>query len=267
MPRKKKVTIKHFLNTAVTTAVDHYPLYVMVTYDRKNTQFKSLVFDFFKDIEDAKKDIPHKLAFEERVIRALVEFEVEFYSEKLVGYSVKGLGSRYNVLSISMYHLLTNYLNEMLRKIVLKCSPKEFFQLVMDKFRREDFSLLYEACRRLFDDFEDHTTDLFRKRILYFEEYNRIYDLPRQVLKYQHCTLVEWFNPEVTLDYGVRLVDGLKLDEEEYEARMTFIKDATEYHMEAHRAEMEDGVSWMQIQNRARYKKRQQSRKRKAEGN
>jgi hypothetical protein len=81
MSKKKKITVKHYLNTRLKPTVDdnilEYPIYISVTYDRMNLRIPSNIF-FNSSIEDFEtkkfyKNGLSKLEYEKDLIKRCVE--------------------------------------------------------------------------------------------------------------------------------------------------------------------------------------------------
>ena len=57
--KEKKITVKFFLNRKVEPATGdkgekYYPLYLMITYNRKNMQFRSKYGMFYSDLNEVE---------------------------------------------------------------------------------------------------------------------------------------------------------------------------------------------------------------------
>jgi len=131
---KKKVSIKLYLNDKVkphkVAGIEHYPVYVRVTYDRKNTMFKLADKDgggvtISKNLQNIDEYLTLENFFEKHSyfpdFQSLLAYELELVGED--NFQVKGFGDRvqniylqpvYSVLKLNdiFFDLLNGYLNE-----------------------------------------------------------------------------------------------------------------------------------------------------------
>ena len=98
--KPKKITIKFFVNKAVQPTIEgetkRYPLYALITYDRKNTMMRCHYGNYYKDLNEIERvHYPGLLAMEERIIRKTIDYEwldnsaIEDYKIKLKDYHFK----------------------------------------------------------------------------------------------------------------------------------------------------------------------------------
>lgn len=123
--KPKKVTIKFFVNQAVQPMVEgktkRYPLYALLTYDRKNTMMRCFYGKYYKDLEEIEKvHYPGLLAMEERIIRKTISYEM---AERPGDFDLKGIYRKYELYSVGVHVLLENYLKGQLGNILLRLEP------------------------------------------------------------------------------------------------------------------------------------------------
>ncbi len=119
MIKEKKITIKFFLNKLLEAATGdkgekYYPLYIQVTYNRKNMQLKSKYGEYYKDIKEVRKEL---MQFEEMMLTKVIRYESTHTSSD---YDLKGLKHKYEIYSGSVSQALEHYLKPKLRLAILR---------------------------------------------------------------------------------------------------------------------------------------------------
>lgn len=226
MARKKKITIKHFVNKLLGSG-PVYPLYIMVTYNRKNTQFKSRINDYFINIEQTK-DCTHKIANEQRIIKALVEHEINQQGDN---YEVKGLGNKYDTYGTPLYTALSEYLKHQLGEAALKSNPIESFLFFTGVRQEIDFNMLYGGAQRLFDDLEENLPENFQLNVSFFQQYSKLYDMPDAILKWQFDAVIDWVDGSTVGDYTSKLAQIYRGKPESIKERIKFINRAVNFYI------------------------------------
>ena len=190
-----KITIKFFLNKNLAPAVKHgksfYPLYVLVTYNRKSTQFKSKSEEYFEDIESLHTQRPDILEFEERILRKMVEYEVELYGEDK--FTVKGLSEKYPYYATSVFKTLEKYFKEKLKYQIIATNDLLAFVLDLDR-PHVSVAMLYSAAIRLFPGFDTRIPLELQKELQAYEQYQTLFALEN--LMYDFAVIIEWLNGE-----------------------------------------------------------------------
>ena len=99
MKKQGKISVRFFLNKNVMPftppllrGTKLYPLYIQVTYNRRNTQFRSEEGNCYTSIEEAYKIDRKKIENEESLIKKIVQFEIEHFKQD---YQLAGLVDRY----------------------------------------------------------------------------------------------------------------------------------------------------------------------------
>ncbi|WP_121354303.1 hypothetical protein [Flavisolibacter nicotianae] len=186
--KEKKITVKFFLNQALEPATDEkgkklYPLYLQVTYNRKNMQLKSRYGLYYKTL----KEVPLELMrFEEKVLTKIIRSEATGNEE---GYELKGLKRKYDLYSLSIHQTLETYLKPKLRLAVLK-TGHELVQVLDFNQPRIPTKLLYEAATLLFPKFESSLPQKLRDDLQTYHLLQGLTDEP--VLAYHFPTVIDW---------------------------------------------------------------------------
>jgi hypothetical protein len=127
-----KITVKHYLNTKLKgheeNGVTHYPLYVQITYNRKNTNFASEYNQRLSqniDLEELKTSIVagNILKEEARVITDIIHFESTLRGDT---FDLKDLKNKYEFYKKPLHSLLNNYLVPKVGKFMsmqTECKP------------------------------------------------------------------------------------------------------------------------------------------------
>ena len=187
--KQKKITVKFFLNEAVEPVKGegwkrYYPLYVQVTYNRKNMQFKAKYSEYYKDLEEVKQSL---LDFEERAIKSIVSHE----AAKTKGeYDLKGLKKKYDVYSTSILEALEHYLKPKLRLAILK-TGNELSKVLNFNDANVTVDLLHKAANLLFKDFDFSLPDKLKEELKAYGHYQKPYT---PVLSYDFPTLIDWLD-------------------------------------------------------------------------
>src|SRR5262245_37524507 len=106
--KPKKVTLKFFVNQAVQPMVDgktkRYHLYVLLTYDEKNTMMRCHYGKYYTDLNEIDSvHYPGLLAMEDRIINKTIAYEL---SERQEDFDLKGIYKKYEQYSVGINLLL-----------------------------------------------------------------------------------------------------------------------------------------------------------------
>ena len=188
-----KITIKFFLNRNLAPMQQHgklfYPLYILVTFKRKSTQFKSKSDQYFEDIDNLKKDRPDILQFEERILRKMIEYEIENLGEDK--FTLKGVSERYPYYATSIYIALETYLKDKLQKQMF--SGGDPLAMVPNyENPAVTVPLLYTAAVRLFPGFENKMPAQLIEELQAYEHYQTLF--PLEFFMYDFAVIIEWLN-------------------------------------------------------------------------
>ena len=188
-----KITIKFFLNRNLAPMRQYgksfYPLYVLTTFQRKSTQFKSKSEEYFEDFESLKKDRPDILEFEERILRKMVEYEVEKVGEDK--FTLKGLSERYPYYATSIFIALETYLKDKLQKQMFS-GADPLAMVPHYENPAVTVALLYTAAVRLFPGFESKMPAQLIEELQAYEHYHTLF--PLEFYMYDFAVIIEWLN-------------------------------------------------------------------------
>ncbi|MCE9538630.1 MAG: hypothetical protein K8R85_05355 [Bacteroidetes bacterium] len=200
MLKPKKITVRFFLNKKILSCSEwtengkeifHYPLYVNVTYNRKNMQFKSSYGFFYTSMKDVEESDKGLMAFEEKLIKKVILYETNISSDS-DKYDLKGIKDKYKIYTISIYTALEHYLKRKLRLTILK-TKNELTQTL--NLNREDSKntvlLLYKVGGILFDNFSKVIdTSLYEE----IETYKKISEFLPRATQYDFPTIIDWLD-------------------------------------------------------------------------
>jgi len=204
--KEKKITVKFFLNELVEPAVGergqkHYPLYLQVTYNRKNMQFKSKYSEYYGTLEEVR---PGLMQFEEKIIRSIIAYEAGKIKDE---YDLKGLKRKYDVYSISLLEAVEKYLKPKLRLAILKTND-ELTNVLNFYDQMATVGLLYKAAGRLFRDFDRYTNETLQVELEAYKHYQMLYSRP--ILSYNFPTVIEWVDGSYKEELEKKLIAVFK---------------------------------------------------------
>lgn len=240
----KKISVKHFLNTSLKSDKDRgrislvtedkegnrlasedrkkvqkYPVYIKITYNRKTTQMKSEITEYFSAIEDVYTNYPGKISKEVSRMHNAITYEVEKHGE---GFKLKGINQRINKYGKTITNLLYDHLSEKFTK-ALEDSQSEFAGLLLPfTIFKADIGILNRAALRLIDNFDELSTS-FKDEIKVYEVFTALFETKDTEL---NVAILDWiyadykaiaqekfgkvmFNDTVLVKKGIDLIDNL----------------------------------------------------------
>ncbi|MBN8852769.1 MAG: hypothetical protein BGO55_03350 [Sphingobacteriales bacterium 50-39] len=188
LKKAKKITVKFFLNQLLEPATNDkgkeaYPLYIQVTYNRKNMQLKSKYAEYYYDLKEVK---PGLMEFEERILQKIVTHEK---SETKGEYDLKGLKRKYEVYSLSIHEAVEDYLKPKLRLAILKTND-ELTGVLNFTAPQATTALLHKGARRLFPDFDRYLGAKLQTELAAYEQYRQLYKEP--FFTYTFPAIIDW---------------------------------------------------------------------------
>ena len=150
MSKQKKITVKFFLNKNVEPILGLgdellYPVYLQVTYNRRNTQLRSGYMFMYPSLDKVPQD---KLDFEQELIERIIRYEVNRLGDK---FELKGLKDKYNQFSARTHRMMDDVLNQYLYTILVRTNSNFVYLLKFDT-AYSTFSNMYEIALRLLPD-------------------------------------------------------------------------------------------------------------------
>jgi hypothetical protein len=187
--KEKKITIKFFLNQLVEPVTgekgqSYYPLYIQVTYNRKNMQFKSKYGLYYQDANEIE---PALLQFEENTLRQIINYES---GQTDAEYDLKGLKRKYEVYSTSVLDAVEQFLKPKLKSAILKTNDE--LTTVLD-FNQSKATVgrLFKAARLLFPKFEQSLTIKLREELAAYDQFRQLFKEPI-LSEYIFPTIISW---------------------------------------------------------------------------
>ena len=219
-----KITVRYFLNQNVKPSrnpilgdSDLFPLYIQVTYNRKNTQFRSLYKNNYVNLDNAFKIDGEKLDYEERLIRKMIEGEIKTEKEH---FQLKGLKDRYVHYSIEISYCVDKYIRNTIFDSADKTGSK--YSSILDPFTHPDVAteIYYEASEKLIENFKSYLPKDFKKELTIGEEF-----ISWCKEKKESPRLIEWLYYTLPDEYSMFLQE--KGDSEnQIKSKVNFINKA-----------------------------------------
>ncbi|GEM_PF-6018102 len=212
MEKLGKITVKHFLNTALNnrtcgvsildekgnsyTPVPLYSLYVKITFMRKTTQQKSIIDEDFATLEDAYSKYRTALAGEARMIEDVIRRE---YQQLKSRFELKGLTKKCEVYREEVIDIIfESYLWRDFTREVIK-SRTEYMRLLLQKLPKTPAMEHYNAALRLIGD----RPELLRLKDR-FENYAMIERCLSQALRTQGASIFDWHYGDLKERFSLR---------------------------------------------------------------
>ena len=212
MEKLGKITVKHFLNTALNdrgctiSILDEksdsyipaplYSLYVKITFMRKTTQQKSIINEDFATMEEAYSKYRTALAGEVQMIEDVIRREYQQLKGRV---ELRGLAKKCEVYRKEVVdQIFEGYLWQDFAREVLK-SRTEYMRLLLQKFPKTPAMEHYNAALRLIGD----RPELLRLRER-FENYAMIERCLSQALRTQGASIFDWHYGDLKDRFSLR---------------------------------------------------------------
>lgn len=194
--KEKKVKISFFLNKnvkPVTLIIEGkrkgiiYPLYIAVTFNRKNMQFKSKFKSSYQDENKIPADLK---AFEERQLTKIIRYENAML-KKNEEFDMKGLSVKYDSYTNPLKTLLEKYLKQRLASGIYDSHNKLLFVLNLDATNTAiTVPALYTAAGKLDQKFYDEMDQVLKADI---EIYEKLLPVLRS-MRFDFPTVIDWLD-------------------------------------------------------------------------
>lgn len=205
MKKPKKITVKFFVNKTVKPELHdkekRYPLYMIVTYNRRTNTLKSLYGGFYKDIQQVEKNSPGLLSFEEKVVQKIISYELSRDTEN---FDIKGIHVKYDMYSKSIEQILSESLKKALWVVVVKIDPKEYSQALNFSNGRVSFETLYAICQKIYPKLDATLSKKLQEEIDVLLNFKKLYP---SFFSYTFPTVIDWIDKSVLDDYKNKLLD------------------------------------------------------------
>jgi hypothetical protein len=223
MKKPKKITVKFFLNKLVKPIKENraltYPLYMLIIYNRKNTSIKSHYGRFYKNLEEVEKThYPGFLAFEERIVKKTVEYEI---ARKGDTFDLKGLHDKYEKYCIGIDILFASYMKNSLWTMLIRCEPQKYAFALNFNEPNVEFATLYEMAQKLYKDFNKVVSREFKEEIEVYSSFMKLYQ--GSFFQYTFPTVIEWLDKSAEQDYRTKLKQIYKKDTDMIEKSLSVV--------------------------------------------
>lgn len=216
--KERKITIKPFLNTQLGPSgsitddngtVNLYPLYYKVTYNRKNTQLKSLyALQGFQTLEQINKNITD---FEIRILEKIVAYQVRENQEQ---YELTGLKRKFEACSLAIDNVVDTNLRRKLESVVMSLPSPYKLAVAFDNYSIENNILnIHTVCERLFPDLKTHLTEKYLLGLKSYREISKTAGHP--TFHYHFPTLIDWINEVFRKEFKADLLKVYKEEQTE----------------------------------------------------
>jgi len=187
-----------------------YPLYLQITYNRKNTQIRSKYGFYYESLNDS--ELRSILLFECSLAEKLVRCEINNTNKE---YSLAGLGTRYEVYATSIGIVIGDYLKGKM-PFELKRMNSTFSDILNFQNERKYFEDFYNASILLFKDFDKKISKEFKHEVSIYQLY-RDFE-PISISKYNFPTIIDWMCGDYKQQFEQKLRRVLKIDSKVNEA-------------------------------------------------
>lgn len=223
LEKPKKVTIKFFLNKALQPMVEgrekRYPLYMLITYKRRNTTLRSQYGGYYKDLKEVDKlHYPGLLAFEEKVIRKTISYEQSIQAD---AFDMKGIYKKYEFYCVGIHVTLTNFLKNALRNVLLRLEPYEYARALNFSDPEVEFETLLTITKKVYKNLSDLLPKDFGEQLEIYQVFNKLYR--GSFYQYAFPAVIEWLDKSTVEDYSQKLAVTYKNNPRMIEKSLAFI--------------------------------------------
>jgi hypothetical protein len=205
MTKSRKITVKFFLNQTVKPIKEGnsltYPLYMLLTYNRRSTMLKCHYGKYYKDLKSIEKvHYPGFQLFEERIITKTIQHEISRQGEK---FDIKGIGQKYEKYCVGIDVLFENYMKERLKSFIIRLEPFEYSIPIDWQNKKVSFDTLFDMASKLYADIEKHTPKIFQDELEAYIVFMKLYH--SSFYQYNFPTIIEWLDKSSIEDYKAKL--------------------------------------------------------------
>jgi hypothetical protein len=203
--KPKKVTVKFFINKVVVPVTEgktkRYPLYMLLTYDRKNTMMRCHYGEYYRDLNEVDKvHYPGLLAMEERIIRKTIGYELIQRGDE---FDLKGTNKKYDQYAIGIHVLLERYLKNQLWSVLSRIEPYEYVKALNFTDPDVEFSTVYKMAIKLYQDLPALQPKNFEQDINIYQAFMKLYQ--GSFFQYSFPVVIEWLEGSAADDYRNKL--------------------------------------------------------------
>jgi len=201
-----------------------YPLYLYITYNRKNMQFKSSHSMWYADMEDVERQSPGLMDREIKLINQIIRYE-ETLLKVDAEYVMKGFKERYDDYSVSIRDVLEKYLKVKLQ-FEIKRTDSPLLH-VLD-FRPDkglaDFEALYEAAQKLYGNLFETMDNNIRKQLDWYCAHVATF---KSKGKHDFPSLIDWHDGS----FRSEIVQAGRMTKNELSIMDTTIDNAIDHYL------------------------------------
>lgn len=203
--KPKKVTVKFFVNKVVQPEIEgktkRYPLYALITYDRRNTMMRCHYGNCYKDLDEIDKvHYPGLLTMEERIIRKTIDYEI---AQRGNEFDLKGIYKKYDLYCIGIHVLIGQYLKDQLWNIIQRLEPFEYAKALNFNDPDIEFDTLHKIVKKLYSDFTSSIPKDFEQHVEHYRIFTKLYR--GSFFQYTFPTIIEWLDQSASDDYREKL--------------------------------------------------------------
>jgi hypothetical protein len=203
--KPKKVTVKFFINKVVMPVTEgktkRYPLYMLITYDRKNTMMRCHYGKYYKDLNEVDKvHYPGLMTMEEKVIRKTISYEL---AQRENEFDLKGTNKKYDQYAIGIHVLLERHLKNQLWSVLSRLEPFEYVKALNFTDPDVEFSTLYKMAKKVYKDLPVLQPKNFEQEIEIYQAFMKLYQ--GSFFQYGFPVVIEWLDGSVVEDYRNKL--------------------------------------------------------------
>lgn len=225
--KDKLITIKPFLNFQLagivhSNTVKTLPLYYQITYNRKNTQLKSIFNIYLVDIEDCSKEEESQIIFESDTLKRLIRYESIKNKEE---FSLMGIKSKYELYAKPLDVIMQDYLKKRLQK-AMSLTGSEFQKILKFDGFDANFLLLLKASKQLIDNLGKYIDEDFKSYIDSYKAFAK--SLQNRSLKFEYISLLDWLDESCMIDLKRNLLEYYKEDATQVNKTMSILNEIIE---------------------------------------
>ena len=201
--KEKKVTVKLFLNKNLEPQPSDergkvlYPLYMLITYNRRNTMIRSYYGMYYRELKEVEKGL---LDFEEMIMKTTIAYELSQNPNK---FELKGLHHKYEKYCVSIHLLFERYIKTQLHHILNRTPPHEFAMAMNFHNPKITFETLYAMSQRLYPDLS--LPETLREEVSTYNDYKKLYNAVPLLFNFPFPTVIEWLDGSSEREYRHKL--------------------------------------------------------------
>jgi hypothetical protein len=204
--KEKVITIKPFLNIQLagirnSDGTTSSPLYYQITYQRKNTQLKSIYNLYLSKLSLLPKEDEIKLRFEMDTLKKLVRHES---AKSGIDFNLTGLKNKYEIYVRPVDFILQEHLKKKLLRTITFTGSEYQSVLKFDGFDA-NFLLLLKASKQLIDNMGKHINSDFKEEIDAYKAFVKSSQSKSQ--RSEFLCLMDWIDGSFKMDLNRSLIE------------------------------------------------------------